>query len=402
MTGSTSVLCIASYEKGHDLLRELKQQGCHVTLITSRSLQDKAQFPRESIDELYYMPDVDKQWNRPDTLKAVSFLARTRQFDRILALDDFDLEMGAFLREHLRVPGLGESLTRHFRDKLAMRLRAASQGIPVPEFTPLFPHQRVAEFLERVPGPWLLKPRLMAGALGIKRVQHADELWDILERLGDEQSMYVLERFVPGDILHVDSIVDGGEVRFAVASAYGRPPLEVSHDGGIFTTRLLPRGSALDEEVRALNRRVLAAMGLTRGVSHTEFIRAREDGSLHFLETSARVGGAHIADLVEAATGLNLWREWARLELSPEGTYQPEPLRTEYAGLMVCLAREEWPDTSAYADPEVVWRMSRANHVGLIVRSPQMERVAELLEQYCERAQRDFLAVLAAPERPTA
>ncbi len=74
----------------------------------------------------------------------------------------------------------------------------------------------------------------------------------------------------------------------------------------------------------AENRRVMLALGMVRGVSHTEFIKARSDGRIYFLETSARVGGAHIAELVEAATGLNLWAEWAKVEVAgAAGGYQP-------------------------------------------------------------------------------
>ena len=66
--------------------------------------------------------------------------------------------------------------------------------------------------------------------------------------------------------------------------------------------------------------------------------------------------------------------------------------RQEYAGLVICLARDEWPDLSAYNDPEVVWRVPRANHAGLLLASPDPARVAALLEQYTDRFARDFLA----------
>ena len=122
-------LCLASYEKGHDFMREAKRQGARVFLITSLSLQDKAQWPLESIDDIFYMPDQDKTWNRNDTLLAISHLARTEAIDRVVALDDFDLEMAAALREHLRIPGMGETTTRYFRDKLAMRMQAMEAGL---------------------------------------------------------------------------------------------------------------------------------------------------------------------------------------------------------------------------------------------------------------------------------
>ncbi|MFX6019370.1 hypothetical protein ABTF08_21070, partial [Acinetobacter baumannii] len=79
---------------------------------------------------------------------------------------------------------------------------------------------------------------------------------------------------------HADTVMYDGEFRFAVASRYGKPPMEVSQQGDVFTTRLLERGTEEEQAILAKNRQVLEAMGLHRGVSHTEFIRAHEDGKV--------------------------------------------------------------------------------------------------------------------------
>ncbi|MBV8553805.1 MAG: ATPase [Acidobacteriaceae bacterium] len=387
-------LCLASFEKGHRTLEELKRQGCRVFLLTSLSLRDKAKWPRESLEDIFYLPDQEHQWDAQDMIRGVSHLCRTQQIDRILPLDDFDVERAALLREHLRLPGLGETASRYFRDKLAMRMRAAESGIRVPEFTATFNYERITNFLEQVPGPWVLKPRLMAGAIGIKKVHHAQEVWDRVHAAGDEQSFFVLERFVPGSIFHVDSIWSAGEMVYAIASAYGTPPLKVTTGGGIFTTRILPYGSEEDLALRAMNERVLKAFQLLDGVSHTEFIRAEGDGSYYFLETSARVGGAHISDLIEAATGMNFWEEWAKVEIAAATgrRYTTPQTRKDYGGLLVSLARQEWPDTSSFQEPELVWRMKKKHHIGFIVKSPRWERVEELINVYAQRVRDEYHA----------
>jgi carbamoylphosphate synthase large subunit len=305
------------------------------------------------------------------------------------------------LREHVRLPGLGETATRYFRDKLAMRMRATEQGIPVPEFTAAFNHEKITRYLDTVPPPWLLKPRLMAGAIGIKKFRDRQDVWDKIHTLGDQQSFFVLERFVPGDIFHVDSIWFKGEMAYAVASVYGTPPLDVTHSGGIFTTRNVERGSPIDDALKGLNEKVLKGFGLTDGVSHTEFIRAHENQNLYFLETSARVGGAHISDLIEAATGIDMWAEWAKVELAAASglSYAPPQPNNDYAGLLVSLARQEWPDTSSFREPELVWRMRKHHHVGFIVKSPHYERVGELLKLYSERLRGEYHASVPAREK---
>jgi len=390
---------LASYEKGHDFLREARRQGWEVLLLTSLSLQNKAAWPMESVDEIFYMPDEDHVWDRTATLNAVSYLARSKNIERIVALDDFDVEVAAMLREHLRVPGLGDSGVRYFRDKLAMRMRAREAGLRVPEFCGVINHARISEFLEQTPEPWVLKPRSMAGSMGIKKLWNREEVWPMLDSLGDAQSHYVLESFVTGPVCHVDSLVADGRVVFAIASQYGRPPMETSHDGGIFSTRILERESALARELVRENALVLGAMGLGRGVSHTEFILGPEPDEIYFLETSCRVGGAFISELVQAASGLNLWAEWAKVEL---GEVYPAPVvDNNYAGLLISLARQEKPDTSAYNDAEITWRLDLTHHVGLLVKSPSLARVDQLMNDYLQRVETDFHASLPPADRPT-
>jgi biotin carboxylase len=270
----------------------------------------------------------------------------------------------------------------------------------VPAFVHVLNDNRIREFCQRVPPPWFLKPRHQAGAIGIRKINGEDELWAVTEALGDERSNFLLEEYVAGDVCHVDSIVYEREVLTAIPSKYGTPPFDVSHGGGVFSTRLMDRESDETAELLDLNRRLLAALGLVRGVSHSEYIRGR-DGRLVFLETSARVGGAHIADLIEAATGMNLWAEWAKVEIAGgKAPYAVPPLAADYAGLLVCLARQEAPDLSGYDDPEVVWRLEKPHHAGLIVKSPSKERIDQLLASYTDRFRRDFVAALPAAATP--
>ena len=164
---NVTMVCLASYFKGEEFIRECKRQGCRVLLVTSHSLEHAA-WPRESIDEFFYVPDVDKTWNINDVMLGLSHVAKTENIDRIVALDEFDVETAAILREHLRVAGMGQTTARYFRDKLAMRTRAASEGLPVPAFIHVLNHRKLNDFMERVPSPWVLKPRSIAGSIGMK------------------------------------------------------------------------------------------------------------------------------------------------------------------------------------------------------------------------------------------
>jgi biotin carboxylase len=394
-----TVLCITSYEKGQEFLRTCKNAGCRVLLLTVEKLRE-GDWPRESVDEFFYMPEDLPTWA---IINTVSYLARWQPIDRIVALDEFDMENAAALREHLRIPGMGLTTMRHFRDKLAMRGRAKEEGINVPEFIHVLNHAALNDFMSRVKPPWLLKPRSQASGIGMKKIHAPADLWPLLDQLGDAQSNYLLEQFVPGDVFHVDSIVSEGKVVFAEVHSYGSPPLNVSHEGGVFTTRTLLRTSAESKALQKLNRELLAALGLVRGVTHAEFLRAHENGKFYFIEIAARVGGAYISDAVEAATGINLWREWARIEVGLGKTpYVLPKRRREYAGVVVSLARQEVPDTSAYTDPEITQRITKKHHAGFVLRAAKPERISELLGSYATRFRHDFMATAPVPEKPSA
>jgi biotin carboxylase len=397
---SQRFLCIASYEKGQDFLRQLADQGIHTTLLTMDKLRD-APWPFESLEELVTMP---AGLTNEQIVNTATWLARSRNFDRLVALDEFDMEIVAQLREHMRIPGIGTTAIAFYRDKLAMRMGARDAGFLVPEFVRVLNYDDLRAYMGRVPAPWLLKPRSEASALGIKKIQAPEDLWRALDELGDRQSYFLMEQFVPGDIYHVDSIVSEGKVVFSSVHQYGRPPMQVMHEGGVFTTRTVDRQSSDSQQLTELNSRLAPALGLERGVTHGEYIRAHADGRFYFLEIAARVGGAFIADLVEYSTGVNLWREWAKIEVAHlrGEVYAPPVALPGYAGSVLCLAKEENPDTSSFDAPEIVYRMKKHHHAGLIVRSEDPKRVAGLLEEYSHAFMNQFLATMPAPDRPTA
>jgi biotin carboxylase len=393
-----TILCVSSYEKGQEFLRTCKAMGCRVYLLTVEKLRH-ADWPHDAIDEMFFMPD---QLPLPGLLNAVSYAARTRKIDRIVALDEFDMENVSAIREHLRIPGMGLTTVRYFRDKLAMRMRAKEAGVPVPEFVHVLNHDELQDYMARVPAPWLLKPRSQASGIGMKKIYQPHELWPWLDKLGDEQAHFLLEQFVPGSVFHVDSVVHEREVLFAEAHAYGVPPLDVSHTGGVFTTRTVGRDSADAKALQEVNKKVIQSLGLLRGVTHAEFLKSHSDGKVYFIEIAARVGGAYISDVVEAASDINLWREWARLEVGAgKMPYSIPPQRRDYAGVIVSLARQEEPDTSAYNDPEIVCRVKKYHHAGFVVKSPDPARVKELLEGYSRRFVTDFLATQPVPDKPS-
>lgn len=403
MAGGLTFLCISFYFKGEEFLRSCKREGNTVLLLTHRRLEHKP-WPRESIDEIYY---IDDDSNDPANIyticKGVAWLLRERQIDVITALDDFDVEKGAAIREEFRIPGMGQTTARFYRDKLAMRIQARDAGIRVPAFTALFHNDDINRFCDEIPAPWVLKPRSEASATGIKKVYSKDELWRHIDALADRRMHFLVEQFKPGDVYHADALSFGGTLRFCRVSRYLATPFDVAHDAGIFRSITCDYAGADASDLQALTDDVMKAFRMKHSASHTEFIKSHDDGEFYFLETSSRVGGAHLATMVEAASGLNLWGEWARIETAAarKTDYHIPEVRHDYAGILISLARTEHPDMTPFDAPEIVWRMEEPYHVGLVVRSSDQERVQALLDTYAGIVSRDYHASAPAPDRPS-
>ncbi|ASK29534.1 ATPase [Chryseobacterium sp. T16E-39] len=398
-----TIVCISCYYKGYDFMDEMKMLGNKIILITSENIKEK-NWPWHAIDEVYYMPELKPSvWNLEHLVQGFSHLMQTRKIDAVVALDDYDVEKAALIRETFRIPGMGQTTHRYFRDKLAMRQKAKESGINVPEFTAVFNNDEINTFIENVPAPWVLKPRSEASASGIKKITSREQLWEALDQLGEERHLFLLESFKPGDVYHVDSLTFNGQVVFTSASQYLAPPMQVSHEGGVFRTKTLSRQSDEYKALDEVNAKLLSRFGLLNGATHTEFIRSKENGQWYFLETSSRVGGAHIPDLVEASSSINIWREWAKIEdalLRSKNYVVAKP--TEYhSGLIIALIKDQQPDYSAFECEEIVKYLPIDYHVGIVYKSSSADTIQKRLDTAADKINTGLLNILPPKGKST-
>lgn len=396
------ILCVSRFFKGNEFMISGTQSGAEMYLLTSSKLKDEA-WPYDHIKESFYMPEDSKgNWNMPTLINSLAYIFRTKKFDALVALDDFDVEIVAAVREYFRIPGMGETTARFFRDKLAMRIKARDEGVPNPVFSSLFYDDEINHFLDQNTGPFMIKPRGQASATGIKKVENKDHAWQVIHELGDNRHNFLIESFKPGAVYHVDALIWDGKAIFNKASRYLDTPFTVAHGGGIFRSVSMQDSDKEAKKLHKLNIDLLKAFGLKFGASHSEFIKDAE-GNFFFLETSSRVGGAHLAEMVEAASEINLWAEWAKIEIAmiEKKNYILPKSANHSAGIVVSLSRYQHPETCEFNEPEIYWRMDKDHHVGFILRASSDEKVIDLLENYTQRINEKYHASLPAPDRPT-
>jgi len=390
------IVCIASEYKGTEFLEEAHKAGWHITLVTRENLLEY-DWGWTTINDV---KTVGAEAVPLDYVRAATNIAGSMAIHRVVGLDEFDVLTAALTREHLNLPGMSHSHAVRFRDKFTMRNIAYQAGIPCPEYIAAFNETEINEFLTNVPAPWIVKPRHEVSAFGIRKCETAEDVWQVLTDLDnlnnwrDHPSQFLIERFVEGKVFHVDSVVEGGKVVAAGVSQYGTAPFKVSHYGGVFSSSIVPYGSEERKELETLNRALLMAFKYDRGVTHAEFLQSEATGEFFLLEVACRVGGAYIANVLEHACGFNLWREWAKLEVATkEKPYKLPKLRKDFAGITLALANVDEPDTSHYTDEEIVYKVNKPKHVGLIFKSDNQKRIDELISVYTDRITEDFLAV---------
>src|ERR1700743_3340490 len=96
------ILCISTYEKGQDFLRQCADMGVKTTLLTLEKHRN-GDWPPESLVVLVTMPEG---LTKEEITNTVCGMARGRNFDRIVALDEFNQELAAHLREHMQIAGM--------------------------------------------------------------------------------------------------------------------------------------------------------------------------------------------------------------------------------------------------------------------------------------------------------
>lgn len=395
-------VCISCYYKGAEFLEELKRLGNKVILITSENLKSK-KWPWESIDEVYYLPELKPAiWDLEHLIQGFSYLMKIHQVDAVIALDDYDVEKAAMLRETFRIPGMGQTTHRYFRDKLAMRQRAKDVGINVPAFSAVFNDKVLTDFCDNNPAPWVLKPRSEASASGIQKINDKEQLWKSLDKLKEERYLFLLETFQPGHVFHVDSLVYNKQIIFTSASQYLSPPMNVAHDGGVFRTKTLGRNSKHYKILETENKKVLESFGLNYGATHTEFILG-DNGEWYFLETSSRVGGAHIPELIEASSSINIWHEWAKIETSllRKTEYKLPKVTKNFAGLIVALAKEKKPNADEFQYDEIYKVLDIDYHIGLVYKSDKRKLIDKCLSEATKKITDHILNIIPPQTKPT-
>jgi formate-dependent phosphoribosylglycinamide formyltransferase (GAR transformylase) len=313
-----------------EFARALHAVGARVTGIGER--------PKEYLDDemrhwLTHYEQVNNVTSPAQVEQAVRFLQSKVRVDRLEATVEAHVMSAAKVREACGIPGTSVETTFLCRDKPAMKETLRSAGVPCAQSIGSSEVAEIEQFAARVGYPLIVKPRDAAGAAATYRCDDAAELAHALRESGVEQGHSVaVEEFIEGHEGFWDTITIGGTVVHEFVCHYYPSVLEAMRKRWVnpqFICTNRVDGSGYDE-VKALGRKVIAALGIDTSATHMEWFFGPK--GLKFSEIGCRPPGVGAWDLYSAANELDIYREWA--EAVVWSTRRQTPSRRFSAGII--------------------------------------------------------------------
>ncbi|MGW1617786.1 ATP-grasp domain-containing protein [Streptomyces sp. NPDC002172] len=284
----------------------------------------------------YYSPGVDVEViDTVEDLTQVRLAAlriRARNpFDYVVAPSEWSIQAGGYIRSYFGLPGTGYAVSNAFSNKFVMKQELAAAGLSVANFRRLDAFGDAPAAGDDLGWPIVVKRAFGGGSEDVFVVRDADHA---LALAGDDSTANLRAGAYPLmaeeliDIeteFHCDGIVVDGEVRFAPVSRYFAPVLRSV--GGVIGSYTLPDDHPDAEIITALHERVVAALGLTDGVTHLEVLKCSRGYLIG--EIACRTGGGGITPQLEHQYGVDQLS--ALLELSMGGMVDvKQPPRTDH------------------------------------------------------------------------
>lgn len=269
-------------------------------------MQKPSQFDPTLIPHCRQLVLVDYQHVPSATAMAVA-LHDIAPITRIVTQTEAAQLVAGHLTDVLGIPGTSERCARLLHDKSAMRALLNEQGIgPVP-YAVNPTHAQLREFVTSH-GASIVKPTTGSGSLGVRRVESVedvDAVWAWCRSFG--LSEFQVEKLLTGPELSVESFSRSGRHTIIAVTAK-----DTDH-GTVELGHVVPAPLADDQldRIRELTTRLLDAVGLEDGPSHTEIILTDEGPRI--VESHTRRGGDHINGLVRMVYGVDMEEATYRL-----------------------------------------------------------------------------------------
>ncbi|MDG4774293.1 ATP-grasp domain-containing protein [Solwaraspora sp. WMMD792] len=310
----------------------------------------------------------------PGLLDHAQRLHQALRFDGVLTSCDYYLDTAAQLAAHLGLPGTHPAAVRRAYRKDLARAAMDAADVPQPRYALAQSWSDVSRAARELGFPLVVKPvdlcagmyvREVADEAGLRAAFDALTGFPVNARHQPRVPTVLLEELLTGPEVSVETVtVDGHTTVVGVTDKSLGGASGFVETGHMFPALLDPATTRRAGEVAVA---ALAAVGLDRGVAHTE-LRLTPAGP-RVVEVNPRPAGNQITELVRRVTGIDLPMVYAQLALGETADLTPADTGVRSAAIAFVLpprpgvvARID--GTGAWqTDPRVVdWSVKPAGH----------------------------------------
>lgn len=272
------------------LVKRAKQMGLHTICFAWA----EGAVCKDEADEFYQISIVEKE--------QILSVCREKQIEGICTIaSDLAAPTVAYVAEQLGLVGNSYEVAMRANNKYLMRQAFSAAGITCPAFRKITSYEQLDSGVLRF--PVIIKPTDRSGSLGITKVERHEDLQNAVETALNCSFKHeaIVEEFIEGREISVEFISYHGvhyPLQITDKVTTGAPHfVELEHHQPADFTK------EQYAQIYDLTKRVLDALGVTNGASHSEY-KITKEGRIYVMEIGARMGGDFIgSDLVQLSTG---------------------------------------------------------------------------------------------------
>jgi len=342
-----TLLIISGGVEAADAVKRAKEMGLDVVCSDINP-----QAPSFAIADSALIADV---YGPEDTAAAAfRFHNKIRKIDGVICVAaDAPLTVAA-VNEKLGLKGLSRKSAELACDKLAMKMRFAECGVPVPWFSAVNTAQELMRIVAEKGRDFVIKPVDSRGSRGVQRLTHVSDLSKafLFARQHSPTQRVMVEAYLPGPQVSTESVVVDGvcytpgfsDRNYEFLDKYAPYFIE---NGGDLPSHL---PSSIQDRIKEVQGMAAAALGVTRGTVKGDIVV--HNGEVYVIELAARLSGGFFCtreiplntgvDFVGCAIRVALGENPTAEELTPK--YQKHVIQRyafPKAGKVVAIAGAE-------------------------------------------------------------
>jgi hypothetical protein len=231
--------------------------------------------------------------------------------DLIVTAQETLLESVAAANERLGLSAMSVETVRRTLNKSQLKATLQNAGINTPRYELVRAPKDIERFVSQTGFPVVLKSVVGSGALATVVLRSEGDLKRVTQLEGDLAD-FIVEEYVEGRELCIDTITTDGEPRFYSICSYEPSILEAVERAETQWRCVMPREMDACADFITEGLKAIRALGIGNAMTHMEgFIDT--SGRPWFTDATLRPAGARIAPMLAHAYDIDPYRAWARV-----------------------------------------------------------------------------------------